>query len=56
VNANVFALLSRCRGEHPLRTVLGELATELGEDPERIVQPCLAVVRPLLEQGFLEPA
>jgi hypothetical protein len=56
VNANVVALLSRCRGEHPLRTILGELATELGEDPERIVGPCLAVVRPLLEQGFLEPA
>jgi hypothetical protein len=56
VNANVVALLSRCRGEQPLRTVVSELATELGQDPEHIVGPCLAVVRPLLEQGFLEPA
>jgi len=56
VNANMVDLLGRCRGEQPLRTVLSELATELGQDPECLVGPCLAVVRPLLEQGFLEPA
>jgi len=56
VNALVFHLLALCQGEHPLATVLAQVAGRLGQEPDAIGPAGLAAARSLVEQGFLWPA
>ena len=56
MNALVFHLLALCQGEHPLATVLAQVAGRLGQEPDAIGPAGLAAARSLVEQGFLWPA
>jgi SAM-dependent methyltransferase len=56
VDPYVARLLARCDGRAPLGGLLRELAQSLGQDPPVFAAACLAVVRRLVEQGFLIPA
>jgi predicted RNA methylase len=48
-------LLGRCDGERELRELLAELARSTSSDLDDVVEPALATVRRLIEQGFLLP-
>jgi hypothetical protein len=52
----VVALVTRCQGTEPLRTILVDLAAALGQSLEQIAPPCLQLARGLVADGFLEPA
>ena len=49
-------LVTRCDGQRSVRAVLDELADEVGADPATVAPAALAIVRQLVEQGFLLPA
>jgi hypothetical protein len=49
----VGSVLARCDGTHALRDLVGDLARDVGMDYEQLVSPCLAVVRRLMQFGFL---
>lgn len=48
-------LLAGCNGERTLDQLFGQMATQVGGDRESIVRSGLAVVRQLVERGFLLP-
>jgi methylase of polypeptide subunit release factors len=48
-------LVARCRGETPLRNILTELATALGQDLDSLLPGALTQVRRLIELGILGP-
>jgi hypothetical protein len=50
------AALAKLDGSRPLREWLGQLAATLNADPPTFVQSELAIIRRLVEQGFLLPA
>jgi methylase of polypeptide subunit release factors len=54
-DTRLVALVGRCRGERPLRDLLSEVASTMGRSLEQIEAEGLAVVRRLIEQGFLWP-
>ena len=56
VDRNALALLQRCDGQRRLREVLAEAAAALGATPERIAPQCLALLRRLIERGYVLPA
>lgn len=56
VDGYALHVLSRCDGTRPLGELLDEIAGAAGLDPEVFVPSSLAVVRRLLELGFLVPA
>lgn len=49
------ALITRCDGERPLRHVLQEIASLFGADVWSLGSPACAIVRGLVEKGFLWP-
>ncbi len=55
VDSRVAGLVARCNGQAPLRDVIGQMATALGVEVEKIAPDCLAVARQLIERGFLLP-
>ena len=52
----VATVLAGCDGSRTLRELVAELADELHLDPEKIGAPCAAIIRKLLETGFLTAA
>jgi hypothetical protein len=55
VDVAIANLVVHCDGEKPLGELVDEMAQSLGADREKILVPVCAVVRGLLEQGFLLP-
>ncbi|RMF85514.1 MAG: methyltransferase domain-containing protein [Nitrospinota bacterium] len=55
IDPYIAGLVIRCNGQRPLRTLLNHLAASLHVDLGTITPACLAVVRRLIEQGFLLP-
>lgn len=49
----VGTILARCDGTQPLRNLVGNLGREIGGDADQLVPACLAVVRRLMQFGFL---
>jgi Methyltransferase small domain len=52
----IVSFVSRCAGDRPLAEHLNEVAAASGEDPTHFAPRFLAVVRRLLERGFLVSA
>jgi len=50
----VATFVARFNGERSLRDLAGDLAREVGVDPDRVRSQCVAVVRRLAEKGFLD--
>ncbi len=55
VDLYIAHLAARCDGRRRLGELLDELAQAAGEDPATLAPACLAVVRRLVERGFLLP-
>ncbi|MDX9787844.1 MAG: class I SAM-dependent methyltransferase [Desulfobacterales bacterium] len=56
VDPFVANLVVGCNGKQPLKTLLAQMATQLGVDaPEKIAEPVSGVVRELVARGFLLP-
>ncbi len=53
VDRQALALLTRCDGRRPLGEVLAGLAASAGASVEAITPQCLALVRRLIERGYL---
>jgi predicted RNA methylase len=53
VSPLVFHLLALCRGQEPLRAVLAQVASRLGQDRAAVLAEGLGVARSLVAQGFL---
>ena len=49
-------MVALCDGRHTLGEILEETAQTLGEDLQRMTPNCLALMRQLIERGFLIPA
>ena len=56
VDRNALALLARCDGQRTLGQVVAELAASVGAEVERIAPQSVALVRQLVERGYLLPA
>lgn len=56
VDRNALALLTRCDGRRRLRELVSELAASTGASAERIAPQCLALMRRLIERGYVLPA
>jgi SAM-dependent methyltransferase len=52
----IAALLARCDDRRALGGLLDELAASLGQDRTTFLPRCLAIIRRLIERGFLLPA
>jgi SAM-dependent methyltransferase len=50
------ALLARCDGRRRLGALLEELAVAMGKDRAAVTATCVAIVRRLVERGFLLPS
>lgn len=55
IDRYVADLCGFCNGQRRLDEALSMLATQVGQDAESLVGSCLAVVRRLVEHGFLVP-
>lgn len=55
VDQYVAGLVAHCTGETPLRQLIDELAVKTGISADRLRPPMLALVRGLIERGFLQP-
>jgi SAM-dependent methyltransferase len=55
VDPLVADLLARCNGQRPLGELLAAWAVRLGQPLDKIAGPALAVIRRLIEHGFLLP-
>lgn len=51
----IAALLARCDGRRRLGDLMGELAVAMGQDRSALTATCVALVRRLVERGFLLP-
>jgi hypothetical protein len=49
-------LVAGCNGKRPLIDLVIAMATEIGENPEVLIDPACKVVRGLVSRGFLLPA
>jgi hypothetical protein len=56
VDLRLAGLVARCDGQHPVRDLLVDLAAATNSDLEKITPNCLALLRQLIERGFLMPA
>jgi len=56
VDRNALAMLTLCDGRRRLRDVLEEAAASLGATVERVAPPCVALLRRLIERGYVLPA
>jgi SAM-dependent methyltransferase len=56
VDLRLAGLVARCDGQRPVRDLLVELAAATNSDLEKITPNCLALLRQLVERGFLLPA
>jgi hypothetical protein len=56
IDLRLAGMVAQCDGRHTLGEVLERTAQELGEDVQRITPNCLALMRELVERGFLLPA
>jgi SAM-dependent methyltransferase len=56
VDLRLAGLVARCDGQRPVRDLLVELAATTNSDLEKITPNCLALLRQLVERGFLLPA
>lgn len=56
VDRSALAVLTACDGRRRLREVLAEVAASVGATPERIAPQCLALLRRLIERGYVLPA
>ena len=55
VDLRLAGLVARCDGQRPVRDLLVELAVATNSDLEKIRPNCLALLRQLVERGFLLP-
>lgn len=55
IDLRLAGLVARCDGRHRLGDLLAQMASALGEDREKITPNCLAMMRQLIERGFLLP-
>jgi hypothetical protein len=55
IDLRLAGMVALCDGKHTLGEVIGRTAASLGEDRERITPNCLALMRQLIERGFLIP-
>jgi len=55
LDAQSAAALIQFDGRHPVRECLAQLATTLNVDPAVFMSSALAIIRRLIEQGFLLP-
>jgi hypothetical protein len=53
VDRLVSTVLAGCNGQHPLRTLVADVAHGLGITAEAVEPACLKVIRQLLQFGFL---
>ncbi len=56
IDLRLAGMVALCDGRHTLGEILAKTAETLGEDVERITPNCLALMRQLIERGFLIPA
>lgn len=56
IDLRLAGLVARCDGQRPIRELLVELAAATNSDLEKITPNCLALLRQLIERGFLLPA
>jgi hypothetical protein len=55
IDPYVAEFLGLCNGQRPLGEALATLSNRLGQDPQNVAASCLAIVRRLVERGFLVP-
>jgi hypothetical protein len=53
VDRLMVTMLAGCNGERTLDELVRDLAGGLKMDPDKIIQPCIEVMRKLLQKGFL---
>ena len=56
IDAHGAELIGACNGQRPVRELLTAFAADLGTDVQSVTPGALAVLRRLIEQGFLLPA
>jgi methylase of polypeptide subunit release factors len=56
IDLRLAGMVALCDGQHTLGEILGKTATALGEDLDRIAPNCVALMRQLIERGFVVPA
>ena len=56
IDLRLAGMVALCDGRHTLGEILEKTAQTLGEDLQRMTPNCLALMRQLIERGFLIPA
>jgi methylase of polypeptide subunit release factors len=56
IDLRLAGMVALCDGKHTLGEILERTARQLGEDLERITPNCVALMRQLIERGFVVPA